>query len=241
MSSKQDTYAYSIQHDPLLKSPRPYTNTSYYPYYQVHTQNNCGSLNQVTGLLDIYSTTPNNYPILPLLNSPEAAASATIAPSQLYPNQVTGLLDIYSTTPNNYPIFPLLNSPEAAASATIAPSQFYPNQAQLYPNQAGESSQLDEGCEVTKKNKPWNESAITSFLSFLKENKKKVQQLKSRGKTAKNVKGTLWQDASIKLRTINYHYTRDQCEIKWKNILRDHKTKKNFKYKSEVEKILRKD
>ncbi|CAG8439435.1 13990_t:CDS:2 [Funneliformis caledonium] len=85
-----------------------------------------------------------------------------------------------------------------------------------------ESSQLDESCKETKL---WNKGATKSFLSCLKVNKKDVQLLAKRGKTAKKVRKLLWERVSIWLKNDQYNITEAQCEVKWKNTKRDRKMK----------------
>ncbi|CAG8655337.1 11646_t:CDS:2 [Funneliformis mosseae] len=82
-----------------------------------------------------------------------------------------------------------------------------------------ESSQHDESCKETQL---WNKGATKSFLSCLKENKKDVQLLAKRGKTAKKVRKLLWERVSIWLKNDQYNITEYQCEIKWKNTKQDH-------------------
>jgi len=62
------------------------------------------------------------------------------------------------------------------------------------------------------------------LLEFLNQRGEDVQKLNKRGVTARNVKGKLWNDASIMLRKHNYDYSAKQCATKWKNIKQDCKS-----------------
>jgi len=72
----------------------------------------------------------------------------------------------------------------------------------------------------------WSENATKALLSFLLENKEKVEKLKyTRGATTNPGNIQLWKDAETFLLTFNFEqlYNNIQIANKWKNLVDNYK------------------
>jgi hypothetical protein len=72
----------------------------------------------------------------------------------------------------------------------------------------------------------WNENAIKALLSFLLDNKNKLEELKyTRGATSNPKNVQLWKDAEVFLLTFNFGqvYNNVQIANKWKNLVDNYK------------------
>ncbi len=84
--------------------------------------------------------------------------------------------------------------------------------------------------KVAKTNKSprtrWIENAIKALLSFLIENKERLEELKyKRGATSNPENIQLWKDAEIFLLDFNFEYSYNNIQIanKWKNLVDNYK------------------
>jgi hypothetical protein len=72
----------------------------------------------------------------------------------------------------------------------------------------------------------WTENAIKALLSFLLENKEKLEELKyKRGATSNPESVQLWKDAEIFLLEFSFEqsYSNVQIANKWKNLVDNYK------------------
>ncbi|CAI2162334.1 13701_t:CDS:2 [Funneliformis geosporum] len=76
---------------------------------------------------------------------------------------------------------------------------------------------------MLKAKNQWNAHSEELLLLFLVERIEDVKKLKKRGITAKNVKGKLWNDATVMLRSYNYVFNAKKCAIKYKELIQNEK------------------
>jgi hypothetical protein len=98
--------------------------------------------------------------------------------------------------------------------------------------------QTQKSTKATKLNKGsrlrWTENAIKAILSFLLENKERLEGLKYTRGAVSNPEGVqLWLDAEAFLQTYNFEQTYSNIQIanKWKNLVDNYKVfflKKNI-------------
>ena len=72
----------------------------------------------------------------------------------------------------------------------------------------------------------WSENAIKALLSFLLENKERLEELKYTCGAVSNPEGIqLWLDAEAFLQTYNFEQTYSNIQIanKWKNLIDNYK------------------
>jgi hypothetical protein len=91
--------------------------------------------------------------------------------------------------------------------------------------------------ETTQKNKKavkankcprikWSENTVKAVLSFLVENKERLEELKyQRGATSKPENIQLWQDAEVFLLDFSFEHSYNNVQIanKWKNLVDNYK------------------
>jgi hypothetical protein len=75
----------------------------------------------------------------------------------------------------------------------------------------------------TKGTCKWSEPPIKNLLSFLAERKSELESLKTQRGGSKNSKSNLWLEASSTLSNYGYTYSSQQCQDKWKNLLKEYK------------------
>ncbi|CAI2165579.1 8642_t:CDS:2 [Funneliformis geosporum] len=157
----------------------------------------------------------------------------------IFQNIYAGLTDNTATAnTNNLP-----NNYESHIQASNNMSDYH-NYNQGFEANTEHSGGSCEEVEKINKNKTysfvWEDIPTEHLLSYLKDNKKLVLELKKRGSTAGKVRKPLWEKASIMLRNINDNYSiysEKRCEIRWKNIKQNHDNKFE-KYQLDVKEIL---
>ncbi|CAG8497844.1 16145_t:CDS:10 [Funneliformis mosseae] len=135
--------------------------------------------------------------------------------------EVSGSSTNTSTFQNSSPNQASASSDTIALNTNTSYCQVHsPNNKNFSTTITPVSSQLDKSCKETQL---WKKGATKSLLSCLKEKKKDVQLLVSRGKVAKKVGKPLWKRVSIWLKNDQYNITETQCKLKLKSIKRDRK------------------